>query len=174
MTSGTIRQRLAGAPKPQAFDAVADGWFEIFFGKDAPSFMPLLHRMRARTGRRWSVIEWSWSAALLPIPWLLYRKLWSMAALLLFGLVLPSLVPISAGVAIGATIGTSLSFRSLYVAEAGRTIAAILAEEGENEEAAQRIARAGGVSIGAGILGLLAYATGIVTLLGALVADLAQ
>src|SRR5262249_20343608 len=55
--------------------------FATFAGPNADRFLPTFDKMQERDpGLKRIVRGWSWPAFFVPLPWLLYRKQWAMAA----------------------------------------------------------------------------------------------
>lgn len=102
-------------------------------------------------------MSWVWPAFLVPFPWLLYRKLYIEAAILLFvpialTFVFPPLADVSS---ISLSVVIAFLAKSYYLRRADRRIKAILDEGGETDAVEERIARAGGVSKPAAWLGAM-------------------
>lgn len=94
---------------------------------------------------------WSWPGFLVPFPWALYRKMWSVAAAFA---VLPIVVSlVSATGSVGAYGAFGLSAKVLYVWHACRKIEKIRAKSGSEAELLAKVDRAGGVSKAGAIFG---------------------
>lgn len=127
----------------------------LFAGPKAELYQATYDKMRAKSPEfRKLAIGWCWPAFFFTLPWLLYRKQWVYAAVILF---LPAVltflfaVPNESGLAF--TTMVAIMGKSFYVHDARRTIRRILDEEGHTEQARQRIARAGGTSTAGAVVG---------------------
>jgi hypothetical protein len=125
----------------------------VFVGANAARFLRPLTTGEARSRR-----GICWPGLLLPTPWLLYRKMYGLAALTVLSPVLLALLHMANGPLRWLSLGFMIlgAFgKRLYLAKARRTIAAIRAAAPDEASARAAIAQAGGVSIAGAIFGLL-------------------
>lgn len=140
--------------------SVDDELFRLFVGPNVERFETVREKMHRgeKSGSR-PVRSWSWPGFLFPQVWLAYRKQWTLV-------VVTVVVPILAvyifgdnlygGVAISGFVGAR--GKICYVGEAERRIRKICALGLTATRTRERIRRAGGVSILAGVIGGLLYA----------------
>jgi hypothetical protein len=135
--------------------------FRLFIGRNVAGFEPVLDRMEAkRPDLKQMVITWSWPGALVSFPWLLYRKQWAIAALvLLLPVLMGMLLPGNAGGAIWVIVG--MMGRGLVVGDAGRRIRKLERLHSDRAELEAAVAKAGGVSVVAASVGGVLYALGL-------------
>jgi hypothetical protein len=143
-----VEQAAAAAPE---FDGLA-----VFVGPNAARFLRPLTAGQAR-GRGGIC----WPGFLLPGPWLLYRKMYGLTALIVLMPVLFSLM--RAPSALVSVIGVAYAIlgafgKRLYLRKARRTIASIRAAAPDEASARAAIGQAGGVSVAGAVFGLLLIA----------------
>ncbi|HWT96380.1 MAG TPA: hypothetical protein VN229_02155 [Terriglobales bacterium] len=131
-----------------------------FIGPNAESYLRS-YDLKTKRGRA----GFSWAAAFIPLPWLMYRKMYGAAgALLLGGLVISFLLPhMSAGAGIGAVFG--VMGKQLYFSHADAKIKKISARQLPTEEHVAVISRAGGISWLGAALGSIITVAGVLAVL---------
>jgi hypothetical protein len=135
----------------------------LFVGPNAKRFQRAWQATRAKFegGRGGIAFGFCLPALLFGFAWFLYRRMWTMGAMLLVLPVALSYFFASAGGSIGLSIAMSLFGKSLYMQHAVARIGA-LRERGAGDE---EIAAAGGTSLVGGLVGGVILAAGIGSLI---------
>lgn len=106
---------------------------------------------------RKKAFDFCWPAFLFTVPWLLYRKLWGVAAVLILVPMLGTYLLGSPVPSIAASLTIQLLFvlfgKSMYIQDAIKRIDRITREESDPVRARERIRRTGGVSVAGAVLG---------------------
>ena len=142
---------LEPSAQTEALDDLA-----VFVGPNAGRFLGPLTAGEAKAR-----IGLCWPGLVLPTPWLLYRKMYGLAAVTVLLSVLPNLLHVASGPVRWLSLGYAVlgAFgKPLYLAKARRTVAAIRAAAPDEASARATIAKAGGVSIAGAVFGLLLIA----------------
>ena len=118
----------------------------IFIGRNTEKFLKLYDKTNGDLSKL--AMGWTWPGFFVPFPWMLYRKLYLEAAVVIFvPIALTFIFPALADAgSVGLTIMVAVMGKSYYLQRADRKIKAILDEGGTVEETEARIAQAGGVS----------------------------
>ena len=122
--------------------------FRLFIGRNVEKFEPVLDQMEEkRPDLRRMVVTWSWPAALVGFPWLLYRKQWGIAAVvLILPIVMGMILPNSSG-NLGFAVGMAMLARAFVVAHAGQKIRKLERLHADRAELEAAVVKAGGVSV---------------------------
>lgn len=144
----------ATAARPVA-DPALEADLRLFIGPRADAYLAYF-RGRYRDPGQSLDLSWHWGAALFPIPWMFYRKLYVLGfGLLLLPVVAGALLPHKAGVSLGGlslALFCGLLARRVYLDHAIRCIRRTDAAGLAPAERGARIRRTGGVSwLGAGL-----------------------
>jgi RsiW-degrading membrane proteinase PrsW (M82 family) len=142
--------RLATAPSQEPVDR---DLFRLYVGPNAETFQKTLDKIEAAEPKhRQAVMSWSWPAFLVSLPWLMYRKQWMWAGVVL---ILPTILNYLFGYLSTALIATTVGMqgKSNYVIAALERIRKISSAETDPVRRRHRVARAGGVSVAGAILG---------------------
>ncbi len=110
----------------------------LFIGKNADKYLSKFRRFRRGDGDAFEV-AWHWPAFFLSFWWMIYRKMYGWAILVLFLGCVPYL-----GLVMMVVFGMSANY--LYYRHAKRRVAEIRSRPGTDVELAAAIARAGGVN----------------------------
>jgi hypothetical protein len=134
-------------PKPVVTDELL---LRRFIGPEAHHYMEIYYAAQAKNPARplSAVRAWCWPAALLFLPWALYRKMWLFGgSMTMVGIVLTALFP-PAGTPIGLCLAVVTGFISnrAYLQLAVRKVEKLKAISASEEELLERVQRAGGVS----------------------------
>jgi len=123
-----------------------------FIGPNADSY---LRAHDARQARRFSFSNFSWAACFIPLPWLLYRKMYVIAAVFLFGsLILGVLLPdVKIGTGIAGVFGAM--GKTLYLGHAESRVRKLANRGLAPADHVDVLKRAGGVSWLGGVIGAL-------------------
>jgi hypothetical protein len=133
-----------------------------FIGPNADRFLQVRDLFGTRemvNGKRKFVANMCIPMFLIPFPWLMYRKMYLEAALLLLipillGIILPDLLGTGS---IGAAVVLALHVKSWYLSRAKRKIKRISEQATSVDERRELIQKAGGVSLPAGVIGGAIY-----------------
>ncbi len=126
----------------------------LYLGQEAQPFVTFWERQKA-SGYPF-VWSWTWWGALFPIPWLFYRKLWAIGAVLV-------LLPILLDALIEFGLNTSLAL-GLLVGLTGKALVVDRAESKTqdindlglvSQDSIERVRRAGGVSVPGAVIGAI-------------------
>lgn len=102
---------------------------------------------------RYGVLTWSWPALLVPVAWLAYRRLWVPVAWFVFlPFVLFYLTEVQSGL-VAVQVAFATQAKQLYVWQAQKRIARILAVERDPQSIRRMVVQAGGVSAAGFLLG---------------------
>jgi hypothetical protein len=130
--------------------------FVAFVGPNADRFLPTFDKMQERDpGLKGIVRGWCWPAFFVPLPWLLYRKQWAMAAAVIAVPIVLAYLFHSSRVSLGLAVATAMTGKSVYVMDAARKIRKLCTQERDPIRQRERIAQAGGVSVAGAVLGAL-------------------
>lgn len=149
--------------------------FETFCGKNAKKFLAVHDKVNSIENKN-NVASWCWPAFLTGFAWFMYRKMYLYAAILFlapiaFFLIFPDM-EFGAG-AIAVVLGLMGKF--MYLQWAERRISAINETPGLTEEdRAEKIRNAGGVSVLGGILGGVLFAAVLGLAVLGMIAETAQ
>ena len=165
MTTASAQAEGEGAA-PDPYRAV----LAIFIGRNTEKFLKLYDKTNGDLSKL--ATGWTWPGFFVPFPWLLYRKLYLEAAVVIFvPIALTFIFPVLADAgSFGLTVIVAVMGKSYYLQRADRKIKAILDEGGTVDETEARIAAAGGVSPASAWIG----AAIMVALVGIAVADAMQ
>lgn len=110
-----------------------------------------------------------WPGLLVPQAWLLYRKLYVLAAIVCAGPIVVVTLKLPFGTAIGNVLVLVLgaSGKAFYLSFARSAIGRIRSESADDEQALDRIRRAGGVSKAGAAIGIVYIVAAIVTAISA-------
>ena len=130
--------------------------FTLFFGPKADLYLATLEKLREKNAALTSpVMTWCWPALFVPLPWLLYRKMWAAAAaIVILPILIYYFVPIGGGV--GGTVSSiviAMFAKSFYVQSAAGKIRRIVSENADPEVVRDKVRRAGGVSVAGAVIG---------------------
>lgn len=134
----------------------------LFVGPNAPSFLPVVDPLRG--GRRVSFI--CWPAVFLGPAWLLYRKMFGLAAIVCAAPFIGSAMHVGQDALryLGVLpLIFGLFGRPLYLAKARATIARLRSENHPGAEAQRLIASAGGVSRAGAVIGAIILLSPLIT-----------
>ena len=139
-------------------DVFLDIWDRMELVKEPGGLRARLIALRIASDRN-NVFSWSWPVFLMPIPWLMYRKMYLWAALWI-------LIPIFLGILdfelegmTGAQIMLAMYGKSFYLARAEKKVKKISDQAANEEERRGLLQKAGGVSLPAGIMGGAIFVT---------------
>ena len=138
-------------------NAVTTEELTCFIGSNPGRFLPTWEKMRSQAGgKSYFIWSWNWPAFFFGFAWFMYRKMYGAAALFFFAPIAVALfTPASGGLAYAGSVG--LLGKMLYLHHARSKIQKIKDRAATPEEAAEKIAGAGGVSVLAGVLGGLIW-----------------
>jgi len=126
----------------------------LYLGQNPEPYIALWERIRA-SGYPF-VWSWNWWGALFPLPWLFYRKLWSVgAALVLLPVLLDAMIGFGskAGLVMAALVAAIA--KPLVIERAERKIRTVNALNLLSQESIERLRSAGGVSPPGAVIGAL-------------------
>jgi hypothetical protein len=132
---------------------------QIYLGPNQDKFLETYERV-VSSGSPFAP-SFVWPAFLLPVAWMLYRKLWVPAVLFMF---LPMMIVYVTGVkfsALAITAALAVVAKPMYVLLARAQIKRIAAREPDPERLRAKVAAAGGVSIPGMIIGILITGLGL-------------
>ncbi len=126
----------------------------LYIGENPLPYITLWERIRA-SGYPF-VWSWNWWGLLFPVPWLFYRKLWSVgAALVLLPVLLDAMIGFGAKAGLVMAALVAAIGRPLVIERAERKIRAVNALDLLSQEAIGRLRLAGGVSRPGAVIGAL-------------------
>ena len=160
----------APAVFPSSADPVPSQVFALFVGPNADVYYATYARMLAKDpGAGKLIFGWCWPFFFVPIPWLLYRKQWAVAAaLILIPMVLAYLFPSGSSVSwTTVLILGAIWAKCLYVHNAIGKIRAIAAAETDPARRDEKIRQAGGVSVAGAVIGAIVMAVFLFALFAA-------
>jgi len=153
MSLEQLDQVLASAPPlpPDPQPIVTDELLlRRFIGPEAHHYMEIFYEAQARSPDKplGAVRAWSWPAALLFLPWALYRKMWLFGgSMTMVGIVLTLLFPpASTPIGLGLAVVTGFIGNRVYLQFAAGKIAKLKAISASEEELLARVQHFGGVS----------------------------
>lgn len=126
----------------------------LYLGDNSDPYITLWDRIRA-SGHPF-VWSWNWWGLLFPVPWLFYRKLWSIGAtLVLLPVLLEAMIGFGskAGLVMAALVAAI--GKPLVIERAERKIRAVNALDLLSQESIGRLRLAGGVSLPGAVIGAL-------------------
>lgn len=138
----------------------ADAVFKAFVGPNHELYERTLAKMRAKDpALRKPPLTWCWPAFLVTIPWLLYRKLYGLAAGLIGGVIAISLIlPDSSNTGMAACYTMiGMLAKSTYVQHALKKIQKLRSRAASEEELETLVKMAGGVSIPGAVIGTILF-----------------
>lgn len=144
--------------------AVTPVLVEFFVGPNAYKYLATYARMKAKDpDLRRLVAGWCWPVFFVPLPWLLYRKQWGLAALLvILPIVVAYLFPTLTVAPFAVGVAFAVLAKSLYIRSAATKIRAIAATEDNPDLLRARVMRAGGISMPGAIIGTIIMLVGVV------------
>lgn len=149
----------SGTPEADAASET-DAVFTAFVGPNHELYGRTLAKMRAKDpALRKLPLTWCWSAFLITIPWLMYRKLYGLAAGLIGGVIAISLIlpEISSTGTAGSYAVISMFAKTTYVQHALKRIQKLRSRATSEEELETLVKRAGGVSIPGAVIGTILF-----------------
>ncbi len=126
----------------------------LYLGENSEPYIALWERIRA-SGHPF-IWSWNWWAALFPIPWLFYRKLWATgAALVLLPVLLDAMIGFGskAGLVMAALVAAI--GKPLVIERAERKVRTVNALDLLSQQSIGRLRLAGGVSLPGAVIGAL-------------------
>lgn len=126
----------------------------LYLGENPEPYISLWERIR--NGGHPFVWSWNWWGVLFPVPWLFYRKLWSVgAALVLLPVLLDAMTGFGskAGLVMAALVAAI--GKPLVIERAERKVRAVNALDLLSQESIGRLRLAGGVSLPGAVIGAL-------------------
>ena len=166
---------FSGHASGVATSEVTPALVALYVGPNSDKYLAMYAKMKEKDpDLRSLAMGWCWPVFFVPIPWLLYRKQWGIAAaIIILPIVVAYLFP---DLAIGSgAIGLVLAIlaKSVYVKFAASRIRGILATETDPDLRRIAIVQAGGVSVPGAIIGTVVLIAGIIVTLVNAAADLA-
>lgn len=154
-------ERVGSAGDPDFMRAL-----EVFIGPNADAY--LRHYLATRSSGRRTLRGLSWPAFFVPLPWMLYRKLYleaigMLAAAVFAAYALPQFFPeYGRNATMGLWVGFAVVAKSIYLLRAERRVRAIVARNLPPAEHDAALRRAGGVSIIGAVMGSVLMLAGLV------------
>jgi hypothetical protein len=155
MTSSLSDASIACVPGARAVPD-DDALFLAFVGRNQPIYLRTLEKMRAKDPHlRKLAPTLCWPAFFVTVPWLLYRKLYGWAAVMIglpvvMGVVAPSL----SGLASPLGIFLVIWGRPFYVRHAFNRIRKLRERAKDEDELKRLVEKAGGVSVFGAVIGV--------------------
>jgi len=150
---------LPADPKPVVTDELL---LRRFIGPEAHHYMEIYYDAKAKNHDKplSAIRAWSWPAALLFLPWALYRKMWLFGGgMTMIGIVLSLLFPVgSTPIGLGLAVMTGFLSNRIYLQHAVRRIEKLKAISASEDELLERVQWTGGVSVLGAWLGAIAIA----------------
>ncbi|MGF9756937.1 DUF2628 domain-containing protein [Microvirga sp. 0TCS3.31] len=137
-----------------------DTIFAAFVGPNHELYERTLAKMRAKDpALRKLPLTWCWPAFLITIPWLMYRKLYGLAAGLIGGVIAISLIlpEISNTGTAGCYVAFGMLAKTTYVQHALKRIQKLRSRATSEEELEELVKKAGGVSIPGAVIGTILF-----------------
>jgi hypothetical protein len=150
---------LLETPKGDVTSGI-DAAFRAFVGPNHELYERTLVKMRAKDpALRKIPLTWCWPAFLITIPWLMYRKLYGLAAGLIGGVIAISLLfpEISNTGTAGGFAAIGMLAKTTYVQHAQKRIQKLRSRATSEEELEALVKRAGGVSIPGAVIGTILF-----------------
>lgn len=156
-TPDTFVPRATDVFSPGTVDGTSErSLFTLFFGPKADLYLATLEKLREKNAALTAPVRgWCWPAFFVPLPWLLYRKMWgAAAAIVLLPILIYYFVPAVGGLGgFGSSIVIAMLAKSFYVQSAAGKIRRITSENADPAVVRDKVGRAGGVSVAGAVIG---------------------
>lgn len=156
MTKGISPELAVDDISPSQPSAASDALFVSFVGPNSPIYQDTLQKMRAKDPElRKLPPTWCWPAFLITVPWLLYRKLYVLAAVVALGpIALEIIFPKLSGMNMSAIfVIFGVLGKPFYVQFAFKRIEKLRKRARNQEDLQALVEKAGGVSVLGAVLG---------------------
>jgi hypothetical protein len=148
---GIVEDTARDETAPAAFGEDA---LRLYLGRNAGPYVDFWERARA-SGHPF-VWSWNWWGLLFPLPWLFYRKLWSVgAAVVLLPVLLDALIGLGTKLGLLLAALVAAGGKPLVVERAERKTRTIDALGLVSQDSIERLRRSGGVSHPGAVIGAL-------------------
>lgn len=128
----------------------------LFVGENFGKFEAVYEKMKIKKG----ALGWCWTAFFLPSVWLLYRKLYIEAVVILvLPVVILTIFPNLDIANVGISVAVAMTGKNYYLGRAKTKIGKIMALSEPDDFKMELLQRAGGVSWPAAIIGIAIYAS---------------